>query len=161
MLSSSSSTSNFSLVPTDRPTWHYQEALWLRWSRKACTIPPWPAGPADAAKARTAHMSATPNLYPPSLTCIACLNAFITVRSISPASKLVSPTSLFPILSNCGKVIATILSKSPLLSPDLNLYTRQIARRQCVAAETDVASWALRSWTVMSKKPGQFSGKSV
>jgi len=52
-------------------------------------------------------------------TNVACLYAFNTIWSISPASSLISFTSPCPISRRRGKVASTILSKSARLSVDL------------------------------------------
>jgi hypothetical protein len=92
---------------------------------------------------------------------MACLYAFKTVRSISPASRLVSFTKLLPMRRSCGKVASTILSKSPLLSPSLNLYVLHIANRHCRPAKTEEGSCnAFSSLMVTSTKSGHCLGKS-
>jgi hypothetical protein len=96
----------------------------------------------------------------PKRTNVACLYAFSTICSISPASSLISFTNPCPIVKSLGKVASTILSKSTRFSPDLKRYTRQIARRHCKPANTEEASFVLSNCTVMFMKAGHFSGKS-
>jgi len=93
-------------------------------------------------------------------TNVACLYAFNTICSISPASSLISLIKPCPITNSLGKVASTILSKSALFSPDLKRYTRHIANKHCSPANTDVASFVLSRFTVMPTKDGHFSGKS-
>ena len=61
------------------------------------------------------HLSDTPLEH----TKVACLYAFNTICSISPASSLVSFINPCPIVKSLGKVATTILSKSARFSPDL------------------------------------------
>lgn len=91
---------------------------------------------------------------------MACLYVFITVRSISPASILVSLTRRLPIPKSRGNVIVTTSSKAPRSSPTLNRYTLHIANKHCTPAKTEPASFALSSWIVMLRKSGHFAGKS-
>jgi hypothetical protein len=93
-------------------------------------------------------------------TKVACLYAFSAKCNISPASSLVSFTNPVPITNSLGNVASTILSKSALLSPDLNLNTRQIARRHCKPAKIDAASFVFSSLSVTSMNPGHLAGKS-
>lgn len=93
-------------------------------------------------------------------TNVACLYAFNTICSISPASSLVSLTRPCPMVKSRGKVASTILSKSVRFSPDLKRKTRQIARRHCRPAKIEDASLVFKSCTVMGIKAGHLSGKS-
>ena len=80
--------------------------------------------------------------------------------SISPASILVSSTSLEPRASSDGNATVTILSRSALSSPALNLYVRHTDSRQFSPAHTEFASLVLINCRVMSIKSGHFLGKS-
>ena len=93
-------------------------------------------------------------------TNVACLYAFNTICSISPASSLVSFTNPCPMVNSLGKVASTILSKSARFSPDLKRKTRQMARRHCKPAKMEDASFVLSSCTVILIKDGHLSGKS-